>query len=202
MSKIENEIKIRLEYPESTILQLREAGAIFEGVALERTTRVDTEDKTLERKGIFLRVRDGFSNTITMKEKVGEDTTIKKRFETEFEIEDIDKMINIFKRIGLTYLCIMEKYRMRWLYQNTIITIDELPFGIYMEIEGEEQQILQIKKSLMLDDQPSIIETYWKLNEQFNPNNPDITFPAGYEFVLMKFKECSSNVVSNRLSLH
>lgn len=185
MTALETEIKIELSDPRSVIQKLRENGAVFLGAAKEKTIRIDTKSCDLEEKGLFLRVRGGFSNTITLKEKVGEDTTTRNRLETEFEIEDIDNMIYIFKRIGFNYIRELDKYRTMWSFQQVSIVIDELPFGIYMEIEGNEDQIKAVKQELDLMSESSVIETYWEINEKKNPNNSSIIFPQDYNLKLI-----------------
>lgn len=187
MQKIEEEVKIQLEHPQLIIEHLRDNGAIFLGATLEKTIRVDTCNLDLEEKGIFLRVRSGFNNTITMKEKISEDIITRKRLETEFEIEDIDKMQYIFRKIGLSFFRIMEKYRMKWSYENVSIVVDELPFGIFMEIEAEKSRIDKIVSDLGLEGVPQIVDTYWALNDSIGSAKPDIRFPQDYKLLLMNF---------------
>lgn len=185
MTMIETEIKIALSNPRTVIQKLRESGAVFLGAVNEKTTRIDTDKGDLEKKGIFLRVRGGFANVITLKEKIGVDVNTKNRLETEFEIEDIDNMLYIFERIGFNYFRIMEKYRTMWSFNQTIIVIDELPFGIYMEIEGKEDKIEEVKQELKLENEKNIIYTYWEINEEIHPDSKSILFPADYKLKLI-----------------
>ena len=67
---IEKEIKVKLDNPLGVIDTLRRNGALFLGGALEKTIRFDTENLDYEKNGKFIRCRSGFSNTITLKEKI------------------------------------------------------------------------------------------------------------------------------------
>ena len=182
---IEKEIKIKVENPLEITDKLRRNGAVFLGGALEKTIRFDTENLDYEKNGKFIRCRSGFSNTITLKEKIKEATSdVRARKETEFEIQDIDKMQYILETLGLTYTRTMEKYRQQWKLGNVDITIDELCFGIYMEIEGEESEIYKTCEILGIDPEKKILVTYWDLWKEIT-NNKDIVFPENYVYKLI-----------------
>lgn len=182
---IEKEIKLKIDNIEGVVDTLRRNGAIFIGGALERTIRFDTTAQDYEKQGKFLRVRSGFSNTITLKEKIkSSNNNVRERKETEFEIEDIDKMCYILGALGLDYTRTMEKYRQHWKLDNCSITLDELPFGIFMEIEGEESEIYKICDKLGLDKDKKILVTYWELWAEIT-DNKDIIFDSDYKFRLI-----------------
>lgn len=182
---IEKEIKLKIDDTKNVIDILRRSGAVFLGGALEKTIRFDTSNMDYEKQGKFLRVRSGFNNTITLKEKIHNvDSNVRARKETEFEIEDIDKMCYILKVLGLDYTRTMEKYRQHWKLDNCSITLDELPFGIFMEIEGEENEIYKICDKLGLDKDKKILVTYWELWSEIS-NNKDIIFDNNHKYQLI-----------------
>lgn len=191
MSKsiIEKEVKFEVGDPNVFIKNLRDVGAVFVGAVKEKTIRFDDSEKSYEQRGIFLRLRGGFSNTLTLKEKIGQDKEFKSRIETEFEVEDIEKMAYVLKKLGLDYIRIMEKFRMTWKYRDTTITIDELPFGIFTEIEGEQSNIVMISELFKFDLDKKIIVTYWDIFEEYkkriNSDAQDIIFPHNYELKLL-----------------
>ncbi len=181
---IEKEIKLKVDDVENVLRSLKQHGAQFEGGALERTIRFDNENKDYEKAGKFFRVRSGFKNTVTLKEKIaGGDKNVRARKETEFEVEDIDKMAYVFNVLGLNYSMTMEKYRQHWNYGGCDVTLDELPFGVFMEIEGEENAISEVCKSLGLDESKKILVTYWELWAEIS-NKKDIIFEANHKFKL------------------
>lgn len=181
---IEKEIKLKIDDVEKVLNTLKQHGAKFEGGALERTIRFDNENKDYEKAGKFFRVRSGFKNTVTLKEKIaGGDKNVRARKETEFEVEDIDKMAYIFNVLGLNYSMTMEKYRQHWNYGGCDVTLDELPFGVFMEIEGEENAISEVCKNLGLDESKKILVTYWELWAEVS-NKKDIIFEPNHKFKL------------------
>lgn len=185
MEKIEKELKFKIDNPETLINQLLKNGATFLNKSKERTIRFDTPKLDLERKGIFLRVREGSKKIITLKEKIGENEAVKTRKETEFEIEDIEYMRYILERLGFNYIRIFEKFRINLTYKGTTVSIDELPFGIYIEIEGEENDINLVMKELGFRDEDKIVGTYWDLFEKHKQKNnlggEDILFPDSFQ---------------------
>lgn len=76
---------------------------------------------------------------------------------------------------------------MKWSYENVSIVVDELPFGIFMEIEAEKSRIDKIVSDLGLEGVPQIVDTYWALNDSIGSAKPDIRFPQDYKLLLMNF---------------
>ncbi|MCK5107431.1 MAG: class IV adenylate cyclase [Nanoarchaeota archaeon] len=182
---IEKEIKLKVENPNELIDKLRRKGAAYLGGAIERTTRLDTENLDFEKKGKFIRVRSGFSNTMTLKEKIdNDDKLVRRRKETEFEIGNIEKAVYLLQILGLNYSRIMEKYRQSWKYKNVKIELDELPFGVFIEIEGEEKDIQSTCDDLELDSTQKILVTYWHLHEE-KSDSKDILFDKNHEMKLI-----------------
>jgi adenylate cyclase class IV len=66
----ETEVKFRVSSFLSFRKILKEKGGKFCGKVFERNYYFDTQDKDLRKKGFLLRLRKGFRNTITFKEKV------------------------------------------------------------------------------------------------------------------------------------
>lgn len=181
---IEREIKIKIKNPYSFIKKIEKQGAKFLGFTKQTTYRFDTKTKDLEKQGKFLRTRTGFKSTITLKKKIGLDKKVKLRKEIELEISDIKAMNKILKELGFNCLRVMEKYRAKWKYKGLEITLDELPFGIFCEIEGPEKMINRFLKKIHKDKAKRITETYWKLHKK--QNKKDIIFKS-YKSKLSKY---------------
>ena len=190
MTKIEKELKVKIIDFKDLIQRLLNNKAIILNKSKEKTIRFDTPEKSLEKNGIFLRVRSGSKNTITLKEKVGDDKITRTRKETEFEIEDIDKMSYILEKLGFTYIRIMEKVRINIKYKEAMLSIDELPFGFYLEIEGTDKQINEIAAELGYKTEDKILGTYWDLFEEYKKENnvseKDIVFSDGHVSKLLE----------------
>lgn len=162
----EIEIKFKIKNPNLIKRKLKEKGAKFVGKTLERTIKFDTENKDLEKKGKFLRVRTGFENVITYKRKL-KSKKFKEREEIELEISDPEKMKIILENLGFTNKWIMEKYREKWQWGSVEIVIDRLLFGNFIEIEGNKKSIQKATKALRLNLKEGITATYWGLWEDY-----------------------------------
>lgn len=163
---IETEIKLKVDDLELLMENLKNK-AEFLGEAFQKTIRFDTPDRDLERKGIFLRVRSGFENVITLKKKIETASGVFAREEIEVDIKDIDKMAKILSDLGFNRQWIMEKYRSEWKYNNLILSVDKLPFGDYLEIEGKEDEIEQAAKEFGFNFKNKIISSYWDIFAEY-----------------------------------
>jgi adenylate cyclase, class 2 len=168
---VEKEVKFKIKNSDEIKKKLEKLKAKCEGSSFQRTIRFENNGK-LKEQGLFLRVRSGFKNTITLKSKIkGASEHIYQREEIELEISDIEKMREIIKRIGFNDEMIMEKYRTKYKINDCEVVIDKLPFGDYIEIEGEEEKIFDLINTLKLDKNKLINKTYWDLFEDYKINN-------------------------------
>ena len=186
MPHIEQEIKVPLEDLDGFLTTLNSEGAKFLGKTFQRTVRMDKDDSSLEKEGKFLRVRYGSKNVVTLKAKKDEENKeVFERIEIETEVKEPGKMIKILSELGFIQKFIMEKYRAEWKHNGVNITIDEMPFGFYIELEGEKDKIYQVAGELGLDIGKKIIVTYWDIFEDYKKENnlegDDIVFPENYK---------------------
>jgi adenylate cyclase, class 2 len=189
---IESEIKIKLSLKEveKTISILKKLKAKIEFCAKQITYRFDTKDKKLENQKIFLRTRTGEVNTLTLKRRSKNFTkNIKSREELEIDLgkqKNISVLNKILSILGYKHKTIMEKYRYQWDLDNCKIAIDELPFGFFIEIEGNPKVLFLLKDKIGLKKLPSLTETYWDLFNKHNKDKKivDIKFPKYYKSIL------------------
>lgn len=185
----EREIKLKIEKPSDLISKLNSLKAKFVSKSFQRTTRMDTETMDLEKNGTFLRVRSGSKNIVTLKKKLGENAEVFERQEIETEVKDIEKLADIFGGLGFTKRLILEKYRADFDYKDVKISIDELPFGFYVELEGDPKDIFKVADELDLDTKNKITVTYWDLFEDYKKQTgtkgESIIFPKEYKSTLM-----------------
>lgn len=108
----------------------------------------------LDERGATLRLRKiGDFTLLTYKEKLREgDYDVKHKIEHETVVADVDAMENIIERLGYKLSVIYEKRRTIWHFRDVEVFLDELPFGLYMEIEGTERQIAKAEKVLGITD--------------------------------------------------
>ena len=190
MSKdyIEKEIKVKVENLEQLLTLLTDLKAEKKGAGFQRTTRMDTPNLDLEERGTFLRVRTGEKDIVTLKKKFKSNDEMFERMELETEVKDPELLADIFANLGFTKRFIMEKYRIDYNYENTKISVDELPFGVYVEIEGEPENITIAAKNLHLDVSRKIVVTYWDLFEDYKKQTGEtgenIVFPKGHHSII------------------
>lgn len=191
---IEKQIKFKINNYNDFLNFLREKGAVFIGSAFEITKRYDNDKEALTKKNIYIRTRSGFKNVLTIKEKTTANLNFNKYFERktlEIEVEDLEKLEYALKIFGLKPILRMEKYRMVWKVNDIIFNIDELPFGIYLEIRGDNLPIEKILKLFNFQENQIIADTYWDIfkdlqNKNNYPNQKDIIFDKDFSFKICK----------------
>lgn len=191
MAYIEKEIKLRIEDPVVLAIDLKKKGACFIGKAFQRTIRFDDRNASLASRGIALRVRSGLCNVVTVKRKLEDAGGVSQREEYEAKAEDIEIFRNMFITLGFDCERIMEKYRMDFEFNSTLVSIDEMPFGMFVEIEGEEDKISETVNLLGLYGRERILGSYWDVFEEYKKEHglagDNIEFEKSYIFVLKDF---------------
>lgn len=153
----EIEKKYRIDSAEETA-RLRErlhaVGAETSGEEFEENTLY--AGPGLERGHRVLRLRrvNGGSSSsravFTFKESQSDSSGIKRRREDETGVSDADALASILDALGYTPAVVYEKRRETWLVAGVEVVLDELPFGLFVEIEGEEDLILEAERLLEL----------------------------------------------------
>ncbi len=141
---IETEKKYRLnaEQREQVLENLKELDAKFQGEDFEENTLYQGD--VLDEKRAVLRVRKIADRTIlTYKERIQNDSAVKQQIEHETEIENAEEIEKIIENLGFTKALVYEKRRKTWRFRDVEIVLDELPFGLYMEIEGSVTAIAE-----------------------------------------------------------
>lgn len=147
---IEIEKKYRLDNKQHLVeiaAKLIELGAKFDYETFEENYL--HKGGVLDDRAAVLRLRKTEQKTLlTYKEKTGREGEFKHQIEFETTVEDVDAMESIIERLGYTLAIVYEKHRKAWQFGNVEVVLDELPFGFYMEIEGEMKDISKTEKLL------------------------------------------------------
>jgi adenylate cyclase class 2 len=165
MKPQETEVKIYVPNFEAVETHLRKfkAKQIQERI-YERNMRYDTFDGSLSEKGIVLRLREDNGIKLTYKTKGTLERGILTREELEVEVSDFDTMEAILEKFGFTRSMLYEKYRTVYALDNTQVMLDELPFGNFIEVEGDTQdEIERVLEKLNLQDVERRVDSYTKL---------------------------------------
>jgi adenylate cyclase, class 2 len=146
---IETEKKYRLKPKELAKItkRLKKLGAVFEQETFEENYL--HRGRMLDARGAVLRLRKTDAKTLlTYKEALGNNGHVKQKIEFETEVSDVDQTEKIIAALGYRLSVVYEKRRKTYHLKNVEVVLDELPFGIYMEIEGTHSAIIAAEKLL------------------------------------------------------
>jgi len=178
----EHEVKFFLADKSSLQKTLKNLGAsLVQTRNHEHNLRFDTVEGTLTSNQQVLRLRKDHGNTLTYKGPSDVKTGVSVRTEIEFSVDDFDEAQNFLEALGYRVSMIYEKYRTVYELSGTLITIDEMPFGDFAEIEGTDRtNIENICNQLGLIWEHRSLESYAVLFEtvkkNLNLNFRDLTF--------------------------
>ena len=97
---------------------------------------------------------------LTFKQRFPTKSSIKHQREEETEVGDADTLAAILQALEFRPALVYEKRRTRWQIGMAEVALDELPFGLFMEIEGAEKEISRVEKLLNAEHLPAVTETY------------------------------------------
>src|SRR5262245_58149012 len=161
-------IETRLQSLKARLIQVR---------ILETNIRFDLPDHRLRSEGHVLRLRQDTEARLTYKDSGKNDEGVINRTEIEFTVESFDKAKLFLEALGYQKLLEYEKYRTTYelhqaseVLQNlgglVHIMLDELPYGNFVEIEGESTQAIQtLAEKLKLNRDAAISHSYSALFE-------------------------------------
>ena len=143
---------------------LRELGARDGGEVFEVNTLFAGNGLDPYRRALRLRREGRRRAVLTYKERPGsEPEAIKQRHEIETEVADADAALALLEALGYRAALVYEKRRETFHLGGAEVVLDELPFGWFVEIEGEEIDILDAERRLELTTAEHIHETYPEL---------------------------------------
>ena len=110
----------------------------------EVNLRFDRPDGELRNSFRVLRLRQDDIARFTFKgPSVEKEGGILSRQEIEFEVGDFDSAKQFLEAIGFQVVVFYEKFRTTYELNNTHIMLDELPYGSFIEIEGENVETIR-----------------------------------------------------------
>ena len=157
--EIEKKYRLTKQQRERIVRRLRELKA--------KSLKEEFEENTLYRGGVInlgtraLRLRKvGQRAFFTFKERLPTKSPIKHQIEHEAEVRNADALDAILNALGFEPALVYEKRRTRWNVDGVKVLIDELPFGLFMEIEASESEIVRVEKLLGASRVRAEMETY------------------------------------------
>lgn len=193
MKDIEVEVKYRLKSPDAVRQRLVAEGAEGFGRSFESNTRYDSADGGITQARCLLRLRKDGKTRLTHKSPHADSGKggFKIHRELEVEVSDFDTMDNILKALGFDAVQVYEKWRETFHLNGCEICLDTLPFGEFIEIEGEKGRIDEVAETLGLSRSGRITANYLALFEairqEYALSFTDLTF-ANFKGRLDDFK--------------
>jgi adenylate cyclase class 2 len=166
MEKLETEVKFYLSDIQSIRKCISDLGARSRGRFFERNLRFEDKQKSLKNKKLLLRLRRDNTTTLTIKSPLAEgDKQFKKMKEMEVEVSHFDTMNHILQALGFHCEQIYEKWRETLVLEKTHFCLDCMPFGNFLEIEGQEENIKNYVSRLGLPWSKRILLNYLEIFE-------------------------------------
>jgi adenylate cyclase class 2 len=181
-NKVELEAKFWINSLDKLEERLKTLGAeLVQERTFELNLRFDTPDRRLSAAGQVLRLRRDKVDRLTFKDPGDPNSAVSARNEIEVEVGDIQATREILEALGFHVSIIYEKYRAAYLLDNVEVSLDEMPFGFFSEIEGpDEKSIRQTAERLGLNwearSRLSYLAIFFSLKEKHQLEMSDITF--------------------------
>jgi adenylate cyclase class 2 len=151
LGKLENTLKVQ-------------GAALSQERVHEVNLRFDTSNHSLERGMKVLRLRQDTRARLTYKGPGQVNAGAQQRLELEFTVSNFDTAQAFLEALGYQVSVIYEKYRTTYDLEGTHVTLDEMPYGHFAEIEGPNGETIQrIARQLGLDWEKRILGSYMAL---------------------------------------
>lgn len=171
--EIEKKYRLTQKQRQEVLKRLPEIGATRDRVDFEVNTLYAGDSLDSDHAVLRLR-RVGHLGILTFKERLPSDSAIKHQLEDETTVGDPDAMDAILESLGFNPTLVYEKRRERWLVGTTEVVVDELPFGLFMEIEGGELAIRDIEEKLAIKRLKAETATYPLLARKHGVENDGV----------------------------
>lgn len=179
------EIEVKFYLPERDAFRERLLAAGAEQVKdrlFEHNVRFDSPGERLRFQFRLLRLRQDDGIRLTLKGPAPDagESEAKVREELEVKVSDFETTAAILERLGFAAQQVYEKYRETFHLGDVEVVLDEMPFGDFVELEGEEDAIRAAAGRLGLDWEQRIVENYLtlmaRLKEEHHLDFDDVTF--------------------------
>ena len=159
---MEIELKARVDAHEPVRERLRELGGeLVQERGFEDNYLLDRDDGDLHQSGSNLRVRL-FSGAALLTWKGPREIRdgIRSREEIETVAADGPLLLELLGRLGYQSRFRYQKYREIWELDDVEVMLDEIPLGLFLEIEGTDETVRQAANALAIDDEQVVTQSY------------------------------------------
>ncbi|MBE0669529.1 MAG: class IV adenylate cyclase [Anaerolineales bacterium] len=150
----------------------------------EINLRFDNPDGSLRRDFKVLRLRKDTEAKFTFKGPSKErEGGVMSRKEIEFTVSDFESAKQFLELLGYIPVVFYEKFRTTYELKDIHIMLDELPYGTFVEIEGENIQTLQEVADLLGLNWNEMVKAGYhalfdRVAEKFKLQPSDLSFKA------------------------
>jgi adenylate cyclase class 2 len=181
MDNLEIEVKFYLKDIDRMRRSILELGIKSRGRVFETNIRYEDNENTLIQKKNLLRLRQDEKATLTFKSRPKMKSEDFKVFnELEVEIDDMATMGQILEALGFHPEQKYEKWRETLILDRAALFLDRMPYGDFLEIEGQPQDIRSCASRLGLEWHRRILLNYLEIFEiirkKLSLNIKDLTF--------------------------
>ena len=127
---------------------------------LESNWRFDKPDRSLSSSGQVLRLRQDAKCRLTYKSPAVHSSSVSARKEIEFIVSHQADAWQFLEALGFECIALYEKYRSAYLFKGCEISLDEMPFGTFCEIEGKNARAIKTAASAL--------NLYWEARTQLS----------------------------------
>ena len=162
--------------------RLVEAGAtLVQPRSHEFNIRFDTPTGELSRAQSILRLRRDAGSHVTFKGPSATMGGVLARQEIEFDVNNFSAAQKLIEALGYRSNFIYEKHRTTYALNGLKVTLDEMPYGDFVEIEGKNAKSIQeasTKFGLHWEERlpETYISIFRRMKELFGLQFTDLTF--------------------------
>jgi len=186
MVNIANDKELEVKFFASDLVGLEKrvldlGGSLVQERTHEYNLRFDNRQGELSEAKSMLRLRRDSGNRITFKGPSETLGGVLARTEIEFDVSDFSAAERLIKALGYRANFVYEKFRTTYDIEGLKITLDEMPYGNFVEIEGPNaESIRNMSEKMQLDWEERLPETYIsifrRLKELTSLGFKDLTF--------------------------
>jgi adenylate cyclase class 2 len=170
MTTHNQEIEVKFYITNLGLIQnrLAELGAtVTQPRTHEINLRLDTSNYDLTREKRVLRLRQDTRTRLTYKGPGALLDGTLQRQEIEVSVSDFSKTLALLEALGYQVALMYEKYRTALDLNGIEVSLDEMPFGGFVEIEGDDPAAIHlVTQQLQLNWDARVVNSYTGLFEE------------------------------------
>lgn len=172
--EIEKKYRLTEGQRETLLRRLREVGADEQGGEEFEENTIYAGHNVDPRTSVLRLRRVGPRSILTFKERRASDSAIKHHREDETEVKDADALASILDALGYAPALVYEKRRTTFRVAGAEVVLDELPFGLFVEIEADENSIREVERLLNLSEAEPEHASYPELTRRLGARRGDV----------------------------